>query len=248
MALENAKFESYRSYEKFRRATMRQKRYVHTPQVERFLEAVKETAKRRVCVLPAGERLWRAQLGCRDSGPDRKPVPHEPERMKPRPRRAQEGRANPKGIPCLYLARDRSTAIAETRPWKGAHVSVGKFTTCRDLKLVDCTKDERPCKRYGKEPRPEIREQAVWGSICHAFARPVNPCDCDDIADYVPTQTIAELLKTQGYDGIEYRSSLGEGRNIALFDLDAADLVIVYLFKVKNVVVTPQKTPRYYRV
>jgi hypothetical protein len=36
---------------------------------------------------------------------------------------------------------------------------------------------------------------------------------------------MAELFKQQGLDGVAYRSSLGSGLNIALFDLDAADVV-----------------------
>lgn len=41
-------------------------------------------------------------------------------------------------------------------------------------------------------------------------------------SDYVPTQIIAELIKSLGYDGIAYKSSLANGHNIALFDLESA--------------------------
>jgi hypothetical protein len=49
-----------------------------------------------------------------------------------------------------------------------------------------------------------------------------------------PTQVLAELFKTSGFDGIAYRSSLGPGHNIALFDVNAAELVNCFLFKVEN--------------
>ena len=55
------------------------------------------------------------------------------------------------------------------------------------------------------------------------------------MADYVPTQIIAELFKVSGFDGIAYRSSLGHGHNIALFDLDAAKLINCFLFEVKKI-------------
>jgi RES domain-containing protein len=40
--------------------------------------------------------------------------------MKPIPKWQGEGRANPRGIPVLYLATHRETALAEVRPWIGA--------------------------------------------------------------------------------------------------------------------------------
>jgi hypothetical protein len=51
----------------------------------------------------------------------------------------------------------------------------------------------------------------------------------------VPTQILAELFKSEGYDGVGYRSSLGPGHNVALFDLDAADLIVCLLFEVKDI-------------
>lgn len=83
------------------------------------------------------------------------------------------------------------------------------------------------------EPSPQEREEAVWRDIERAFARPVSPSD--DLADYVPTQIIAELFKVIGFDGVAYGSSLGSGHNIALFDLDAAEIINCSLFQVKNI-------------
>ena len=46
----------------------------------------------------------------------------------------------------------------------------------------------------------------------------------DDRADYAATQIVAELFRQNGFDGIAYRSSSGPGHNIALFDLNAANV------------------------
>lgn len=40
--------------------------------------------------------------------------------MKPLSNSASEGRANPKGIPYLYVATDKETAMSEVRPSLGA--------------------------------------------------------------------------------------------------------------------------------
>ena len=66
------------------------------------------------------------------------------------------------------------------------------------------------------------------------FARPVGRDD--DIATYVPTQIIAELFRSEGYDGLAYRSNFGDGGyNIALFDIDAANLLNCQLQRVDAV-------------
>jgi hypothetical protein len=86
-----------------------------------------------------------------------------------------------------------------------------------------------------EEPSPEKRVQSVWTHIDMAFARPITRND--DSADYVPTQIIAELFKSEGFDGIGYKSSCSEmsGFNIALFDLDAAALAMCELHKINGV-------------
>ena len=234
-------FKSWRSYWEFEHATRQRTRYVRDPETEAFLQAVRHTGEKRVQIMPADGFLWRAQLGCDwEAVRENKehlydiPAPYSQERMKPLVWQATEGRANPKGIPCLYLASERDTALAEVRPWMGSLVSVGQFKTLRQLRIVNCTTDRVGFNIYLEgEPSPEAREEAVWTHIDHAFAAPVNRSD--DVADYVPTQIIAELFKASEFDGVAYRSSLGHGHNIALFDLDAAKLVNCFLFEVKKI-------------
>ncbi|WP_424017919.1 RES family NAD+ phosphorylase [Marinomonas arenicola] len=55
-----------------------------------------------------------------------------------------------------------------------------------------------------------------------AFSTPTKSSDLK--SDYAPTRIISEFIKYRGYDGIAYRSSLGPGINIALFDLDVANI------------------------
>jgi len=233
-------FKSWRGFSEFEQASKYRTRYVHAPEVQTFLATVLKTTEKRVEVLKREQILWRAQLGCdwepiREAGEyiDDRPTPHAPGRMKPLSGRANEGRANPKGIPYLYLATNRDTALAEVRPWIGSFISVAQFTTLRELRLVNCTTDQKSFRFYLKEPSPENREESVWADIDQAFARPVSPSD--DIADYVPTQIIAELFKANNFDGVAYRSSLGDGHNVALFDLDIAKLVSCFLFQVKSI-------------
>lgn len=233
-------FKSWRGFWEFEYAVKNRTRYVHAAEVEAFLNTVLQTTEKRVEVLAPEQILWRAQLGC-DWEPiyeegeyiDDNPTPHPPQRMKPLSGRASEGRANPKGLPYLYLATNRDTALAEVRPWIGSFISVGQFKTLRELRLVNCTTEQKSLRFYFKEPSAEKREESVWADIDRAFAKPVSPSD--DIADYVPTQIIAELFKADNFDGVAYRSSLGDGHNVALFDLDMAELVSCFLFQVESI-------------
>jgi len=83
---------------------------------------------------------------------------------------------------------------------------------------------------YFREPSPKERERHVWEDIDRAFARPFARSDRS--GDYAPTQIIAELFKANGFDGVAYRSRLGPGHNIALFDVNAAELYSCRPFEV----------------
>jgi hypothetical protein len=155
--------------------------------------------------------------------------------MKPDPEKVTDGRVNPRGIAYLYLATEQNTACAEVRPWLGSLISLGRFHTKRDLRIIDCTSDVRrglPFKVFIavniENPvvipwEPNDYESVVWGDIGYGMSKPVTREDLG--LSYVPTQIIAEALRHHGADGIAYRSLLAQGGNIALFEIDDAELV-----------------------
>jgi RES domain len=232
-----AVFVSCGSYLRFEHVVRSELRYVRPADIEDFLETVLATAKSREERLKSGAVLWRAQRGHvfreHSSIPDlivEVPSPFLPERMKPLADRAKEGRANPKGIPVLYLATERETALSEVRPWLGSLVSIAQFELKRDLRVIDCSVGSARMPiwpQYAPEdppPPPEVRERSVWTDIDLRFAEPVDRSD--DVADYASTQIIAELFKREKYDGIKYRSAFSDtGHNVALFDTTAAEVV-----------------------
>lgn len=129
-------FKSWRSYYVFSREVKRGSRYIHSDEVKDFLLNVLETSEDRVTIVNPDNLFWRAQLGSEwldvqdgDEIVVDEPAPFSEERMKPIQYEASEGRANPKGISCLYLATDKETAMSEVRPWLGSDISVGQFKT-----------------------------------------------------------------------------------------------------------------------
>ena len=234
-----SEFTSWWDFHNFAHAVRHSARFIHGPQVSDFLDTLQQTSSQRRRSLSKGTFLWRAQFGSATKECEQddvvwdEAVPYSSARMKPLPHSAQEGRVNPKGIPCLYLATDKETAMAESRPWIGCTISAGQFRIARDLTLIDFSVGhESKFEVYFDEPSTAEREKSVWAHVDRAFSEPVvaNP----ETADYVPTQVISEFLRKQGFDGVAYKSRLGKGFNIALFDLNAAVLVNCALFSVKS--------------
>lgn len=232
-------FKSYRSYLDFTHAVKRERRYIMDDVSKEFLEAVTETAEKRTTNLFQTTFLWRAQRGHgwrsyeEDGEVEEIPSAFPPERMVPLLDRALEGRANAKGIPYLYLGSTSDTAMAEVRPGVGSMISLAQFRTERKLDVVNCAGDQQPFKVYFDEPSPEVRESEVWSDINRAFSEPVIPNE--SLADYAPTQIIAELFRSMGKDGIVFKSSLGSGHNVVLFDRKAATLINCSLHEAKSV-------------
>jgi hypothetical protein len=131
------------------------------------------------------------------------------------------------------LATNKETAMSEVCPRLGSYISVGQFKINQNLSLIDCSVhglDEWP-PLYEEEPSDTEKESAVWSYIDMAFSKPI--INSDSVADYVPTQILSELFKSNGYDGIIYKSVFSKGFNIVLYDLNFADIVSCHLFQVK---------------
>lgn len=232
-------FSSWKAYTEFEREVCRNRRFVRSATADNFLEAVRSTIGTRVSRVSKGRGFWRAQVGhdwrrIEDIDADI-PSAFSPQRMKPLADRAMEGRANPKGIPMLYLCSNKDAAMSEVRPWLGSMISLGNFVTTRDLRLIDCSRF--PAKQTDvlfERPRVERWAALVWSEIDRAFTKPVTRSD--DTGEYVATQILVELFRDEGFDGIAYQSAFGEkSKNFALFDLDAAELASCQLFEATSI-------------
>ena len=131
------------------------------------------------------------------------------------------GRLNPIGIPYLYLASGKTTAISEVRPWVGCGLTVAAFSLVKEARLMNLSQKHFVNIPAGQEfEGPEItwRDLITW-----LFSVPFDP---RDDAAYIPTQFLAERIKNAGFDGIIYDSALSsDGYNITLFDVSLAEPV-----------------------
>ncbi len=133
---------------------------------------------------------------------------------------ASHGRANPAGIPYLYLASNDITAVSEIRPHTGEVVSVAQFSIHDDLEIIDLANPRKtvtPFQLAEESTLVSLRENIGFlEQLGNELKRPVLPHTA--AIDYIPSQYLCEFVKKRGYDGVMYQSSVGDGVNIALFN------------------------------
>lgn len=249
------------SFLQFKHKILSEQRHIFDADVNVFLSGLSsEFSKREKCLI-AGENYYRAQVGC-DLQPcfqeevyvDDIPVPYSEKRMRPRPDLAREGRVNPKGISYLYMATTEETALAEVRPWLKQEVSLAQFRLKQDLKVIDLTSNQ-----ISRSDAVKIRISGIFtsGKITHgesiklawyelneAFSQPIT--NNEDTSAYATTQIIAELIKSKGYDGLMFKSSVAEGKNLVLFDQAKVEFIDCCLRELLEVKYKFQSIPNQY--
>lgn len=129
------------------------------------------------------------------------------------------GRANPEGIRYTYLCEDEITPIYEVRPTINQIISVAKFKVNKQLKIYDID--------YVMD---QIEFPPLFSTISEKFSMPYN----GNPSEYFPTQYLTEFIRTMGFDGIRFNSSLHKnGKNVVLFNMDY-DVISSNLVTVKN--------------
>ena len=137
------------------------------------------------------------------------------------------GRVNPEGMAVLYLSSDNRTVLYEVRASMYDFVSVADFVNNRELRIIDLSALERLSPfSYGGDLEQFAINFKIFQEISNEIAKPLRRSD--SVLEYLPTQFIAEFIKSEKYDGVEYKSTIShEGRNIALFDERLVDCVNV---------------------
>lgn len=137
----------------------------------------------------------------------------------PPKRIASHGRANPAGIPYLYLGSSPVTAISEVRPHTGEQACVADFTTRRGLRVVNLRNPREMVSPFLLDATDIGRmrnDLPFLERLGDELTRPVLPQAA--AIDYTPSQYLCEFIKNCGYQGVIYRSSVSNGMNLALFD------------------------------
>lgn len=141
----------------------------------------------------------------------------------------KEGRANPKYVRCLYMAESPVTALFEVRPLISDSVNIAQIKVNQKLKVADITIDLN--MNYYKDAEFEL---CIMNMIQGAFSKPTNNPD-----DYIPSQIISEYLKSIGYEGIRFNSSLHQdGVNLTVYNFSKCEAISSQDFRIEDIKIT----------
>lgn len=151
------------------------------------------------------------------------PNPFNKEEMGPPPKKyTRNGRVNSEGVQILYLSDSEQTVKYEIRSHLYDCITIGKFILLQDINIIDLTKIKGISPFFTEEIREFTKYLALnklnLEDIESHISKPHNRSDSN--LDYLPTQYIADLIKSQGaFEGIKYKSTLFEnGYNVAIFN------------------------------
>ncbi|MBJ2139334.1 RES family NAD+ phosphorylase [Delftia acidovorans] len=196
------------------------------PKARQIIQSLKEDI---TLPLHAGQKYFRGRLGVqsrmrkRDTSPTESPFSYLPfsggNIGSPPMLFASEGRLNRARISILYLASDRTTAVAELRPHPGHFISTAEFSLERDIVVANFV--DHDIRNFLSDRRLEDLRTIL--SVSDILNVPVQP---EHRFLYVVTQLIADAVRAEGYDGLMFSSSTASGFNVAIFDPNVAMMVI----------------------
>lgn len=176
-----------------------------------------------------GMKFYRARIWADKRGYSQKEMGAPPKGKR------KSGRVNPEGIGVLYLASDEKTALSEVRASAFDLVSVGKFRLAKDMKVINISGlNAISPVVYSSGIESLAANIKVFGDIAQEIAKPLRSNDSS--LEYLPTQYITEFIKSKGYSGVEYTSTMGTGgTNIAVFNESLFECIDVHDVEIKKV-------------
>lgn len=173
------------------------------------------------CNISQNTKLYRARIYNNEKKKDEKtkkifgkeiPFIDENIGMPPSNKILSNGRINSKGVNFFYLAADKETVIAESKPNIDSYVTIGTFETKKNLKVIKISPDmsnginNRNSNKQGRFSRAYIK--AFLNNLQIDFSCPISDNDKD--INYLPMQYFSQYCKYKHYDGIIYPSSVME--------------------------------------
>jgi hypothetical protein len=150
--------------------------------------------------------------------------------------KAKAGRANPVGISYLYLADQLKTTLYETRASLYDFVSIGEFRLNEDIKVINLRGDTYDPIYLAEQGELEdfLIHLPFISKLEFGLSKPRRRSDNE--LDYLPTQYLSEFIKSMGFDGVEFQSSLyAEGYNLAIFKPEKFECIKVNVCEIETI-------------
>ncbi len=156
---------------------------------------------------------------------------------KPPKNLVSNGRANPIGIPYLYVASSIDTAISEIRGHKGEVVTIAEFQIKSNLELADLRTPKSTISPFELNEENELeliyKNMPFLTLIGNELSKPIIPREAN--LEYLSSQYLCELLKHIGFHGIIYKSSISDGNNYVIFNDKKLEAVKTYQYRIIDV-------------
>ena len=202
--------------------------YIHKDILKQFLYCVK-------IKLSKGATFYRARFCPNTTGVPIGEMGAPPSEI------ASAGRANSRGVSRLYLSDRIATTLYEIRAGVYDYVTIGEFKLKKDIEVIDLAQIDKISPFVANSAvdidfvMHAINLEALR-MIAQEIAKPLRRHDSQ--LDYLPTQYISDFIKSLGFDGIQFNSTMNkEGFNLAIFDET--------LFECKKTTVYDIKTIQY---
>lgn len=193
------------------------------------LEKLQELLNRYKKPINKGKKFYRARISNKEGF-------GKSDMLNPPIDKAKAGRANPTGISYLYLADQIKTTLYEARATLFDYVTVGEFRAKEDIKVINLRGDTYDPVLLAEQEELEdfLIHLPFITTLETNLSKPRRRSDNE--LDYLPTQYLSEFIKSVGFDGVEFQSSLfSEGYNLAIFTPDKFECISVDVFEIENI-------------
>jgi RES domain-containing protein len=184
-----------------------------------------------VIINKGSQKFFRARINTSD-----KPFKIS-EMGKPKENLVSNGRANPIGIPYLYVASSIETAISEVRGHKGEVVTIAEFDLIRKLELADLRDPKNTISPFELNDDKELeliyKNMPFLTLLGNELSKPIIPREAN--LEYLSSQYLCELLKHIGFHGIIYKSSVSPGNNYVIFNDNRLQAIKTYQYQIIDV-------------
>ena len=184
---------------------------------------------------PEGSTFFRARISDAEGYPAEK-------MSAPPPEKSSEGRANARGIACLYVSRRPQTTFHEVRAGELDYITIGTFRAKKKFAVVDLPGLAEISPFANDMNLIDILDLAInkenLKKVDAEMSRALRRSD--STLEYIPTQYIVDFIKSltdeEGriFDGVEYRSTLDKGGyNLAVFNPELLECEAVEVYRVE---------------
>lgn len=183
--------------------------------------------------IPKGKKYYRARVSDNIDGYKKEEMANPPAE------KAKAGRANPIGISYLYLANDIKTTLYEARASLFDYVTVGDFRLKEDIKVINLRGDTYDPIFLAEQGQLEdfLIHLPFITKLEQELSKPRRRSDNE--LDYLPTQYLSEFIKSMGFDGVEYQSSLyPNGYNLAIFNTSKLECLKTGVYEIQSIDLT----------